>query len=177
MHKDTLTVKNYNPNTLLASLLLIIIGAVVTYFIPPNLAFESIEPYVGLILFMVGILVLFMWETTETVFDKDAGLATYRRKTITSIERDRSFEIHKINSVLFYDKKANPNRPNRYGSASGVPRIYDKNFMREIKIKLEDDTVYSLKKNESNFAIWGRGIESEAKKIADFLEVELKTLG
>ncbi len=170
MKKNILIIKDYNLESLLICIFLIVVGIVATYYFSLDFNYSDINSYIGPFLLVIGFLTISMREVAETFFDKESGIVSYKRKTINRTVREKTFSIHKVKRVLFYDKKA------QIGRHSKITLMSDRKFIREIKIILDDDTVCLLKKNESNFSIWGRGLWREARKLSDFLEVELKTL-
>ncbi len=169
MKKNILTIKDYNLGLLVMAIIVLFFGSMITYYFSFDFSF-----YIGPTFLLVGLMMIMMCQFTETIIDKNIDSISYRRKTINKTLRENTFSTHEVKRVLFYEQKLKKSAASyffdNYGPGSNKG---EKMIISEIKIQLNDNSSYLLKKKESNFYIWSERMKIEAKKIADFLEIDV----
>jgi hypothetical protein len=105
-------VKNLKIGIIIISVLLIIFG--ISFLISnfSNFNLNEINSYIGPILIIIGIIIIFNWTLTISTFDKNQNILTIFRRTIRN-KYERKYTLNDIKEINYSEYIGNYNNSGR----------------------------------------------------------------
>lgn len=158
-------IKQLNTGPLVMGIIGVVIGLVlfIMSFFPQN---TQPEWYIGVLLFLGGVVILLFWKSRNTTFDKNQNIMIYKEKRLTK-NQQKKVSLKEIKNLTYQERMSYSAR-GRSGSRMRITKI--------VNINTKTGESYTIYRHTSGHNPFFNLTKSSAQKLADFLEVELQII-